>query len=233
MITVEGLSLRVGAFALDDVSFAVPTGAYAVLMGRTGCGKSTLLEAVAGLKPITAGRVVLDGRDATRLPPAARGVGYVPQDLALFPTRTVRQHLNFALELRRWSMGEMAERVADLAGLLGIRALLDRHPRGLSGGEAQRVALGRALSFRPSVLLLDEPLSALDEETRDDMVALLRSVQRLTGVTVLHVTHSGREAEALADIRLRLHDGVLNELAGPPADASHVTDRARTRSGSP
>ncbi len=233
MIRVEGLGLEVGTFRLRDLWFTVPTGRYGLLMGKTGCGKSTILEAIAGLKPIRAGRVTLGGRDATALPAAQRGVGYVPQDLALFPTRRVWQHLSFALELRRWPEAEIDERVMELAGLLGLRALLERYPRGLSGGEAQRVALGRALSFRPSVLLLDEPLSALDEETRDEIIELLRSVQRLTGVTVLHVTHNSREAEALADLRFRLRDGVLTEerLAGNPDDP-RVADRTGTRRSS-
>src|SRR5215203_3589521 len=118
-------------------------------MGRTGCGKTTLLEAICGLKPVRAGRVLLLGRDVTDLPPADRGVGYVPQDLALFPTMTVREHLGFALEVRRWDMTAAARRVEELTALLGIGHLLERKPPGLSGGEAQRVALGRALSFRP------------------------------------------------------------------------------------
>jgi ABC-type sugar transport system ATPase subunit len=199
MIAVETLAVRAGAFALDGVSFRVETGQYAVLMGKTGSGKTTLLEAVAGLKPVRAGRVLLMGHDVTGLKAAERGVGYLPQDLALFPTMTVREHLAFAPHVRRWDRAAIADRVAELAALLGIAHLLDRRPEGLSGGEAQRVALGRALSFRPRVLLLDEPLSALDDETRQEMYALLRSVQRQTGVTALHVTHNISEAKALAD----------------------------------
>src|SRR5579884_1235493 len=202
MIAVDNLSLRSGAFAVDGVSFAVPTGAYAVLMGRTGCGKTTLLEAVCGLKPVRSGRIVLLGRDVTGLKPADRGVGYVPQDLALFPGLTVREHLAFALTVRRWPAEAVEERVDGLARLLGIGHLLGRRPAGLSGGESQRVALGRALAFHPRILLLDEPLSALDEDTRAEMVGLLRSVQRRTGVTTLHVTHSRSEASALADVLL-------------------------------
>jgi ABC-type sugar transport system ATPase subunit len=210
MILVESLSLTVGTFRLENLSFSVPTGRYAVLMGKTGCGKSTVLEAICGLKTLRTGSIRLDNRDVTNLAPAQRQVGYVPQDLALFPTCTVRQHLSFALELRRCTPDFIAYRVEELAGLLGIQHLLHRYPQGLSGGESQRVALGRALSFQPSVLLLDEPLSALDEETRDEIIGLLRSVQRVTGVTVLHVTHNPREAEVLADIWLRLRDGVLS-----------------------
>src|SRR5439155_23700301 len=149
--------------------------------------------------------------DVTDLHPADRGVGYVPQDLSLFPTLRVRDNLGFALDVRRRPALEVSRRVDELAELLGLGRLLDRWPGGLSGGEAQRVALGRALAAAPPVLLLDEPLSALDEDTRAEMYALLRAVQRLTGVTVLHVTHSRREAEVLAGRLLVLDDGVVRE----------------------
>lgn len=224
MIAVEGLSVRAGAFALEGLSFAVATGEYAVLMGWTGCGKTTLLEAICGLKPVRAGRVRLLGRDVTNLPPAERGVGYVPQDLALFPTMTVRDHLGFALEVRRWEPGAAARRIAELTELLGLGRLLERRPPGLSGGEAQRVALGRALAFRPAVLLLDEPLSALDEDTRAGMYGMLRSVQRQTGVTTLHVTHSRAEARALADRLFVFDKGELRE--GTPASLRDETGGA-------
>src|SRR5262245_32892696 len=212
MIRVRDLTIRVGSFALEGVSFTVATGRYAVLMGKTGSGKSTLLEAITGLKPLAAGTVELLGRDVTRLKPADRGVGYVPQDLALFPTMTVREHLAFALTIRGWGRLATEQRVVELADLLGIDPLLDRPPQGLSGGEAQRTALGRALSFRPRVLLLDEPLSALDEETREEMYDLLRTVHRETGVTVLHVTHSPTEAKKLGNCILLLKDGKVGEM---------------------
>jgi ABC-type sugar transport system ATPase subunit len=211
MIAVENLALRAGAFALDGVSFRVETGQYAVLMGKTGSGKTTLLEAVAGLKPVRAGRVLLMGHDVTALKAAERGVGYLPQDLALFPTMTVRRHLEFALDVRRWTRDAITGRVTELADLLGLGHLLDRRPEGLSGGESQRVALGRALSFRPRVLLLDEPLSALDDETRQEMYALLCSVQRQTGLTALHVTHNIGEAKVLADRLFVLRNGAIHE----------------------
>ena len=211
MIAIEELSVHAGAFAIEGLSLAVATGEYAVLMGRTGCGKTTLLEAICGLKPVRAGRVRLLGRDVTNLSPADRGVGYVPQDLALFPTMTVRDHLSFALEVRRWDPVAAARRIEQLTELLGLGRLLDRRPLGLSGGEAQRVALGRALAFGPAVLLLDEPLSALDEDTRTGMYGMLRSVQRQTGVTTLHVTHSRAEARALADRLFVFDKGGLRE----------------------
>jgi molybdate transport system ATP-binding protein/molybdate/tungstate transport system ATP-binding protein len=213
LIHLDNLSLRAGAFTLDGLSLTVATGEYAVLMGKTGCGKTSLLEAICGLRPVTAGRIVLLERDVTRLRPAERGVGYVPQDLALFPTLSVRDHLCFALVARRWSAAQIEHRVAELAEMLGITHLLHRYPHGLSGGEAQRVALGRALSFHPPILLLDEPLSALDEDTRADMVALLRNVQRLTGVTTLHVTHSLTEARRLGDRLFVLREGGLDEVS--------------------
>src|SRR4051794_37110690 len=170
MVAGEGVAIRQGAFGLDGVGFAVPAGAYAVLMGRTGSGKTTLLEVIAGLRRPAAGRVLLRGRDVTGLPPAARNVGYVPQDAALFRTMTVRENLTFGLAVRGAAAAEVAVRVAELAGWLGLTAILDRRAVGLSGGEAQRVALGRALAFRPDVLLLDEPLAALDEATHEELL---------------------------------------------------------------
>jgi molybdate/tungstate transport system ATP-binding protein len=211
MIAVENLTVHAGAFHLGGASFTVGAGEYVALMGKTGSGKTTILEAICGLKPIRSGRLLLLGRDVTRLKPADRGVGYVPQDAALFPTLNVRDHLAFALDLRGWDRDAITRRVGELSEMLGLRGLLERRPHGLSGGEAQRVALGRALSFRPRVLLLDEPLAALDDETKADMYALLRSVQRLTGVTTLHVTHSLAEAKALADRILLLTGGAVVE----------------------
>jgi len=209
MIEVTNLELRAGAFAIDGLSFAVATGQYAVLMGQTGSGKTTILEALCGLRAVRGGSVRLLDRDVTHAKPAERGIGYVPQDLALFQTMSVREHLTFALVIRRWPRTAIDARVAELANLLGITKLLDRRPRGLSGGESQRVALGRALSFHPRLLVLDEPLSALDDATREEMYALLRSVQRQTGVTALHVTHSTAEAEKLADRVLVLRGGKI------------------------
>jgi len=207
MIRVEQLSVRAGGFVLREAAFAVNRGEHAFLMGKTGSGKTTLLEAICGLRPVTAGRVLLDGQDVTGWPPAQRGIGFVPQDAALFMHLTVREQLGFALAIRRRPAGEIAARVAELADWLSLQPLLDRRPPGLSGGEVQRIALGRALSFRPAVLCLDEPLSALDEDTRAEMGELLRRVRELTGVTILHITHNRSEAERLGDRILLLKDG--------------------------
>jgi ABC-type sugar transport system ATPase subunit len=213
MIAVENLTVRNGAFVLDNLSFQVATGQYAVLMGKTGTGKTTILEAICGLKSIRHGRILLFERDVTQLRTAERGIGYVPQDLALFRTMTVREHLAFALVIRRWSTPAIERRVNELTEMLGLKHLLARRVAGLSGGESQRVALGRALAYQPRILLLDEPLSALDDETRADMYALLRSIQKQTGVTALHVTHSLLEARALADRVLLLRDGAVRDVA--------------------
>jgi ABC-type sugar transport system ATPase subunit len=211
MIELNSVTTGAGGFALRDVSFQVPAGTYAVLMGGTGQGKTTILEAICGLRPIRQGRVVLSGTDVTRHKPGDRGIGYLPQDLGLFPTKSVRGHLEFALRVRRWPAEARRKRASELAGVLGIEALLERGTHGLSGGEAQRVALGRALSFRPQVLLLDEPLNALDETTRDRLCELLKSVQERSGLTTLHVTHSRVEARQLADKLLVLVNGRIEE----------------------
>lgn len=211
MIELNNVSIRSGTFSLTDVSLSIPQGTYAVLMGNTGQGKTTILEAICGLKPVSSGQVRLNGIDMTRWPPGNRGVGYVPQDLALFPSLTVRGHLEFALRIRRWNPRDIRDRVSELSQLLGIESLLDRSIRGLSGGESQRVALGRALSFRPLNLILDEPLNALDEATRDRLCELLKTVQKGSELTTLHVTHSRTEARMLAEKFLVLSAGGLVE----------------------
>ena len=192
---------------LDGLSFEVPSAAYAVLMGRTGSGKTTLLEILCGLRSPGSGTVRIDGREVTDLPPGERGIGYVPQDGALFPTLTVREQIAFGLRMRGVAADEIATRVLGAAEGVGVSALLDRLPTGLSGGERQRVALARALVVKPSVLLLDEPLASVDEETQDGLIDLLQRTQREHRITVLHVTHSRREAEGLGELHLRLEGG--------------------------
>lgn len=211
MIRLEDLSWtppgKGRAPILDGVSFEVPSAAYAVLMGRTGSGKTTLLEILCGLRAPGSGAVWIDGREVTALPPGERGIGYVPQDGALFPTLTVREQIAFGLRMRGVAADEIGTRVLEAAEGVGVSALLDRLPTGLSGGERQRVALARALVVKPSVLLLDEPLASVDEETQDGLIDLLQRTQREHRITVLHVTHSRREAEGLGELRLRLEKG--------------------------
>lgn len=207
MISVSGLSIRQGTFVLQDVSFTVPNGAFAVLTGPSGCGKTTLLECLAGLRHPTAGTITLADRDAAALPPAARNVGYVPQDAALFTHLTVRENLAFALTVRKRPTAEVDERMNELAAPLGLSHLLYRRAVGLSGGESQRVALGRALAFRPAVLLLDEPLNAVDPDTTARVVGFLRQLRDTDRPTVLYVTHDASEVDTLADMRFRFVKG--------------------------
>jgi ABC-type sugar transport system ATPase subunit len=211
MIELENVTIRSGKFELTGLTAVIPSGNYAVLMGGTGQGKTTILEAICGLRPVVRGCIRLDGVDATRRKAADRSIGYVPQDLALFPTMTVRQHLEFALRLRKASPALLRQRVSELADVLHLGPLLHRRMRGLSGGEAQRVALGRALSFQPRMLLLDEPLNSVDEATRDRLCDLLRTIQKQSGLTTLHVTHSRAEAVLLADRLFQLVRGRVAE----------------------
>ncbi|MCC9600518.1 ABC transporter ATP-binding protein [Stieleria sp. JC731] len=207
MIELQDVSIVAGEFQLHRINMVVPRGAYAVLMGRTGRGKTTILETICGLRKVSCGKVLIDGNDVSDWLPGDRDVGYVPQDLALFPTHTVAEHLSFALKLRGWTKAGTQHRIDELAAMLGLDHLMKRGVTNLSGGESQRVALGRALSFHPSVLLLDEPLSALDEATRIEIQSLLGELKQ--SVTILHVTHNQSEAQTLGDIHFQLKDGQL------------------------
>ena len=209
MIRFDSISLIQGAHHLSGITFEVPEGEYAVLMGPTGCGKTSVLELICGLRRPLSGKISIEGRDVTKLSPAARGIGYVPQDGALFPGLTVGEQVGFSLRVRKRPEEEIKARVILIADMLGITHLLNRRPDGLSGGERQRVALGRALAFGPRILCLDEPISALDEDLRADMCSLLKKVHAETGVTALHVTHSESEARELATLHLRFESGSI------------------------
>jgi ABC-type sugar transport system ATPase subunit len=209
MISLRHITVQAGGFQLRDLSMEIPTGSHTALMGRTGSGKTTLLEGICGLRSIRSGSIWIGDREVTNLPPGQRGIGFVPQDGALFDHLTVRQHLEFALEVRGWVPDRRESRSRELAEWLSLTPLLDRLPAGMSGGERQRVALGRALAFHPPVLCLDEPLSALDDQTRGEIVAVLAEIRNRTGITILHITHNRSEAERLADRILHLRDGRL------------------------
>jgi len=217
MIRFDNVTITAGRFRVENLSFEIPGSEYGVLMGPSGVGKTSILEALCGLRAVEKGRIYLMGQDVTNLKPAGRGVGYVPQDAALFSTMTVRDHLAFPLRIRKVVEKQIRERVAELASLLGLEGHLDRKPAGLSGGEAQRVALGRALSAKPSILCLDEPLSSLDESTRHSLCGHLEKVKEQAGVTALHVTHSGSEAVRLAD-RIFLFENGLLKMNGQPVE---------------
>ncbi len=214
MIRLENVTICQGDFCLTDIGFEIPQRGYGILMGPTGCGKTSLLEAICGLRRIDKGTILLGEQDVTHLIASERQIGYVPQDAALFPTMRVAQQIEFGLAVRKVKKGIRRDRVAQLAALLEITPLLDRFPHGLSGGEKQRVSVARALSFRPRLLCLDEPLSALDDETRTRMINLLGDIHRSENVTVLHITHNVSEAKKLGTILFRLQNGEVDTLNG-------------------
>ena len=209
MIELEQLSIVQGDFSLRDINISIPQQAYAILMGQTGSGKTSLIETICGLRRPSGGRILIDGQEVTRLAPSQRQIGYVPQDSALFPTMKVERQIGFGLEVRKVNPADRKKRVNEIAELLQLTPLLERSPRGLSGGELQRVALARAIAFRPRLLCLDEPLSSLDQAARQSMIELLRSVHQSEQVTVLHITHSSTQCQQLGTVELRLADGEI------------------------
>lgn len=212
MIQCKNLHIEQGDFTLKGINFRVKKGNYVVMMGKTGCGKTTVLETICGLRDLSSGEIWLNGREISELSPARREIGYLPQDNALFKTMTIAQNIGFALKLRKWNKQKIEERVKELAQSLEITKLLNRKADDLSGGERQRVALARALSFYPNVLCLDEPLSALDENTVQEMYTLLTELKENNKITVLHISHAKTDAVKLADKVLLFDDGTLKEL---------------------
>ncbi len=209
MIRIENLNLAVGKFALRDVSLHVRPGEYFVLLGPSGSGKTLLLESLCGLNRIDSGAISIDGSDVTHFEPRHRGVGYVPQDYALFPHRNVRRNVAFGCR------NADSQRVQQLIETVGIAHLADRLPGKLSGGEKQRVALARALAVRPRVLLLDEPVSALDEQTRDALCRELKLLQRSTQTTTIHVCHNFAEMLTVADRVGVIQQGQVLQVGTP------------------
>ncbi len=218
MIRLDGVALALGSLRLHDVSLEIPSGGYGLIIGPTGSGKTSLLECIAGHVAPASGRIALNGRDVTAEPPERRGIGFVYQAYHLFPHHSVRENIAYGLARRgRGHDEESRTRVEDLAALFGIGPLLDRGIRGLSGGEQQRVALARALAPRPGILLLDEPLAAVDPALRRTLRRELRQIQAQEGVTVLHVTHDVEDALRLGDEVAVLADGGVIQR-GPPEE---------------
>ncbi len=211
MIQFAQLAIEAGDCRLAGIDLSVQAGEHVVLTGVSGSGKSTLLEALVGLRPIASGAILLRGIDCRELSVAERGLGYVPQDGALFPTMSVRDNLAYALRARRRGRAEREERVAAVAATLRLGALLDRGIASLSGGEARRVAIGRAIAFEPDILLLDEPTNGLDHEATEDVYTVIRELKAGGGMTILHATHDSL-AERSADRVVRIQDGTLVEL---------------------
>jgi sn-glycerol 3-phosphate transport system ATP-binding protein len=217
-ISVEHLSRWWGTTrAVDDVSFEAAAGRMLVLLGPSGCGKSTTLRLIAGLEAATAGRVAIGGVDVTHRPPAERRVSMVFQSYALFPHLSVAENIVFGLRVRRVSAAERRERLARVADLLGLTALLERRPSQLSGGQQQRVALGRALIAEAPVCLMDEPLSNLDAQLRLEMRREIRGLQQSLGITMVYVTHDQTEAMTMADQVILLREGRVEQDAPPEA----------------
>jgi molybdate transport system ATP-binding protein len=244
VIAATGLRVRAGSFSLGPLDLAVADGEYLAVVGPSGAGKSLLLEAFAGLRLVVAGRIEAGDRDVTDEPPERRGIGLVGQRALLFPHLSVARNISFAADIaaggivrglvagRRRDGGSergsahVPSAVRDVADALGVAALLARRPGSLSGGECQRVALARALAARPRALLLDEPLSALDPEAREELQAELRCVHERFAMTMIHVTHSLDEALAVArrcvvliDGRI-VQDGPIDEVIAHPASAA-------------
>jgi ABC-type Fe3+/spermidine/putrescine transport system ATPase subunit len=215
MIEIRNLSIDLGEFFLRDVNLTVGDGEYFVILGPTGAGKTILLECIAGLHRISKGEIWINGNNATRLAPEDRSIGYVPQDYVLFPFLNAVDNIAFGLRQANYTGAEIHERVKNLANLMGISQLLSRDTHSLSGGEKQRVAIARALAPSPSVLLLDEPLSALDLRTAKYLRHELRRVHRESGVTTFHITHDLMEAVEMADRVAVILNGRVAQVVEP------------------
>ena len=215
-ITIHEVSKTYGPKrALDSLSLDVHSGEMIAILGSSGCGKTTLLRCLAGLIVPDSGAIRFGGEDVTRLPPQERPIGMVFQSYALFPNMTVAENVGFPLKVRGRAPREIAARVEELLDLVKLTALADRHPNELSGGQQQRTALARALAPSPQVLLLDEPLSALDAVVRDNLRDELRRIQQKVRTTALIVTHDQAEALAVADRVVVMQDGRIEQLATP------------------
>jgi iron(III) transport system ATP-binding protein len=224
-LRLEGVGKTFGSFvALKDIHLSIARGEFVCFLGPSGCGKTTLLRIIAGLEQQTTGNIVQNGRDVSQLPPAARDYGIVFQSYALFPNLTVADNVAYGLVNRRKARAEVAARVAELLALVGLPDAGPKYPGQCSGGQQQRIALARALATSPSLLLLDEPLSALDAKVRERLRGELRSLQRKLGVTTIMVTHDQEEALSLADRVVVMNHGVIDQVGTP----LEVYERAAT-----
>jgi len=214
-VQIQDLWIDLDEFHLRQIDLNIAGGEYFVILGPTGSGKTVLLETLAGLHRPRQGRILFSGQNVTNLPPEKRGIGFVYQDYALFPHLSVAENIAFGLKLQKIAPESIEENVRGIAGLLGIEHLLGRRPKTLSGGESQRVALARALVVEPRLLLLDEPLSALDPEMREELQRELARLHRQLGTTTLHVTHDFEEAVALGDRIAIMNEGRIVQIGSP------------------
>jgi putative spermidine/putrescine transport system ATP-binding protein len=215
-VRLEGLHRRYGqVVALDGVDLTIQPGELVALLGPSGCGKTTTLRLLAGLEDADAGQITVGGKDMTRLPASKRDMGMVFQAYSLFPHMTVQQNVAFGLRLRRISKDKRDQRAMEMLELVELSEQADRYPHQISGGQQQRVALARALAIEPQVLLLDEPLSALDAKVRAQLRDQIRRIQLEVGITTLFVTHDQEEALAIADRVGVMRSGKIEQLATP------------------
>jgi ABC-type sugar transport system ATPase subunit len=217
-VLFKGVAKRFGAVtAVDRMDLDVKPGQFVTLLGPSGCGKSTTLNMIAGLEQPTEGRILIGGRDVTTLPPSERDIAMVFQSYALYPHLSVFENIAFPLRARRrrTAESELQERVAQVAAALGLGALLGRLPREISGGQRQRVALGRAMVRTPTVYLLDEPLSNLDQQLRVQMRSELKDIHQRLGATMIYVTHDQGEAMTLSDTIVVMSGGRVEQLGSP------------------
>ncbi|MCC6008477.1 MAG: ABC transporter ATP-binding protein [Rhodobacteraceae bacterium] len=212
-VTLTGVSKAYGSVtALQPLDLEIREGEFLSLLGPSGCGKTTTLRIVAGFVEPTTGHVAIGGRDVTHTPPQKRNIGMVFQDYALFPHMTVADNIGFGLRERRVSRAQEQARVRELLDLIHLPQIADRFPSEISGGQAQRVALARAVAYTPAVLLLDEPLGALDLKMREAMQAEIRRIQQELGITALYVTHDQTEAMSMSDRIAVMKDGVMAQI---------------------
>lgn len=217
-LVLEGLGKSYGAVnAVDALDLTVARGEFVSLLGPSGCGKTTTLQMIAGFVSNDRGRILLDGTDLGAIQPNKRGLGIVFQSYALFPHMTVAENIAFGLEMRGIAKTEREKRTADVMALVGLKGFEGRYPRRMSGGQQQRVAFARALVIKPSLLLLDEPLSNLDAKLREEMQAELRQIQRTVGTTTILVTHDQNEAMALSDRIVVMNHGKVEQVGAPDA----------------
>jgi putative spermidine/putrescine transport system ATP-binding protein len=202
--------------AVEDFNLAAQKGEFVSFLGPSGCGKTTTLRMIAGFEQPTAGSITVDGVDITHAPPNKRNVGMVFQSYALFPNMTVADNVGFGLRVRKRPKDQIKKRVGELLELMNLPDRANRYPYQLSGGQQQRVALARALAIEPEVLLLDEPLSALDAKIRVALRKEIRSIQRQLGITTVYVTHDQEEAMSLSDRVVVMSDGKIEQIGAPP-----------------
>ncbi len=224
MIKIENLSKDWKEFKINNISLDINEREYFVILGPSGSGKTMLLELIAGMWSPDSGKIIMDNHDVTMLPPEKRGVGFVYQNYMLFPHKTVFENIAFGLKIRKVDKKKIQVQVEEMMDLFGITKLSNRLPRTLSGGEQQRTALARALIIHPNVLLMDEPLSALDRITREELIQEFKKIHKKFNVTIIHVTHNFDETIQLADRVAIIKEGTVSQVGNTDDVFRHPKD---------